>query len=196
MTALCFATTQNWILWRRSSETNISTHRVHVFSRWLKDKQISTQYRKVNKKTAGPNYTRRVDDIQKQVEFYKTTIENCNCSENIAISERLKKDVPCSHRGYLRASFPELIIVRYNQYENLEIKINFVSPEAAEVLKVKDELEKEYVFEKPSIWYSFSRWNGKSWILLMRIINKQKLLLSNESAQVIELISDDIHTCS
>ena len=99
---------------------------------------------------AGPNYTRRVDDIQKQVEFYKTTIENCNCNENIAISERLKKDVPCSHWGYLRASFPELNIVRYNQYENLEIKINFVPPEEAEVLKAKDELEKEYVFMKPS----------------------------------------------
>ena len=104
----------------------------------------------MNKRTTGPNYTRRVDDIQKQVDFYKMTIENCNCSENIAISEMLEIDVPCSHRGYLRATFPELNIVRYNQYENLEIKIHFVFPEEAEVLKAKNELEKEYVFEKPS----------------------------------------------
>ena len=69
----------------------------------------------MNKRTTGPNYTKRVDDIQKQVEFYKMTIENCNCSENIAISEMLQIDVPSLYRRYHRATFPELNVDRNNQ---------------------------------------------------------------------------------
>ena len=136
--------------------------------------------------------------FKKQVEFYNTTVENCNCSENKAISQMLHIDVPCSHRLYLGATFPdipELNIVRNNQYEKLEIRINLMPTEEVEVLKTKEELEKEYICETIKF---FTHCRDEAAIVEFVNAHYQpaQAYVLNESQQVIELISEGVRTFS
>ena len=107
-------------------------------------------------------------------------------------------DVPYSHRLYLGATFPdipELNIVRNNQYENLERRINLMPPEEDEVLKTKEELEKEYICETIKF---FTHCRDEAVIVEFVNVHYQpaQAYVLNESQQVIELISEGVRTFS
>ena len=46
--------------------------------------------------------------FEKELDFYKPKIEECTCGETALVSSMLRLDIPCSHRVFLGAKFPEL----------------------------------------------------------------------------------------
>ena len=92
----------------------------------------------------------RIDiEMHRHITFYHTTIHHCDCSENKLESANYNIDIPCSHRLFLGAEFPnlpELIIQQNLQYDQLEIEIDI--EQTVELFQSNDyfSLEKEFIF--------------------------------------------------
>ena len=64
--------------------------------------------------------------IEEKCNFYKTKLHSCNCGETVLYSNMFKCDIPCSHRLYLGAQFPEIPDINFdfqNQFNELILDI-------------------------------------------------------------------------
>ncbi len=65
--------------------------------------------------------------------FYHSSIDKCECGENLIISSIIDIDVPCSHRVFLDAIFPPLRpqhITIKPQWINLDFEFSIINDES------------------------------------------------------------------
>ena len=88
--------------------------------------------------------------LRRQILFYQTTIDNCQCGDNKIESSLYRIDIPCVHRIKLGAKFPEcprVKLVLNEKFDKLIIDYNPVIPD--DLLNTYDEehLNKEYAIK-------------------------------------------------
>ena len=71
------------------------------------DTSICTNYNRAKYNSINYANITSEDKMQREIWFYHTTVDQCQCSENKLLSSMLGIDVPCCHRYKLGAKFPD-----------------------------------------------------------------------------------------
>ena len=67
------------------------------------------------------------DRIKQEIAFYKTTVNNCQCSENKLLSSNFNLDIPCCHRIFLGYEYPDFPEIELNlNSEPSELIVDYV----------------------------------------------------------------------
>ena len=95
-------------------------NQVHQFNR-----NMYKNYKKVTNDVINKS---RKNNIENQCDFYNSTQENCECGEVTLYSSMFQLDIPCPHRFFLGAQFPDLEDIDCNfsnqfEYEDLILDI-------------------------------------------------------------------------
>ena len=122
---------------------------LRIDEEFINDK-ILHSYNHLKRKTTNKQTNMTFDTLRRQILFYQTTIDNCQCGDNKIESSLHGIDIPCVHRIKLGAKFPEcprVKLVLNEKFDKLIIDYNPVIPD--DLLNTYDEehLNKEYAIK-------------------------------------------------
>ena len=109
--------------------------------------KITHTYNHIKRKTTTKKINIVNDTLRRQISYYQTTIDKCQCGDNKIESALYGIDIPCFLRISLGANFPEcpkVKLVLKEKFSNLAVEYNPVRYDDLFDFYDEDQLNKEY----------------------------------------------------
>lgn len=166
---------------------NLNAKYSNIFER------ITHNYSYIKKVTL--NKLQKYDNIEmnNMCEFYKTTEDHCECSDNKLVSANFGFDIPCCHRLFKGATFNELpnFQFTFQNFEDLEFEYEFEPAEINRHQKGYDEMD--YCARTIKHFSKYPDDNEiKQYVADHRNDNLKGFYILNQKVSVIQLIEEGI----
>ena len=162
----------------------------------LYKEKVMHNYNHVIRKTKNRAKNIPKERMKNEMLFYRTTLNNCNCSENKVVSSQLGFQVPCSHQLQLKTfngfpKLPDINITLENQWNDLCDDYNIVldlSPE-----KSKKAEEKDYLINTIKFYSKYKGDEIKEFVdAQLKKKEDQKEFILNKPTWLIKVIDEGI----
>ena len=157
------------------------------------NKRIQHNYNYIIKLTREKYEKMSQTSLNDFITYYKTTEEQCLCSDNKLASSNYKIDIPCYHRLRFGATFPETPVINLDlshSYSNLEVEYEFIPDEDNPENELTDEIN--YISRQVK---HFSHYNNIEEIrkyIETHYRANEGIFINNQKVSTIQLIEEGI----